>query len=67
MTDSELLAAQHRVILNMPCSCRGCSCSECVKEGIDDDDGPIDLEDQLERALDDAFPSKKVNEKKGVK
>lgn len=21
MTDSELLAAQHRVILNMPCSC----------------------------------------------
>lgn len=22
MTDSELLAAQHRVILNMPCSCQ---------------------------------------------
>jgi hypothetical protein len=22
MTDSELLAAQHRVILNMPCSCK---------------------------------------------
>lgn len=33
--------------------CRGCSCPSCDEEAWDDyeEDGPMDLEDQLERAL----------------
>lgn len=35
--------------------CRGCSCPECDEERWDDyeEAGPMDLEDQLERALND--------------
>lgn len=36
--------------------CRGCSCPYCDEEALDDDDVPLDLEDQLERALDRCFP-----------
>lgn len=36
--------------------CRGCSCPHCVEEAWGDyeEDGPMDLEDQLENALDRA-------------
>ena len=39
--------------------CRGCSCPGCDEEALDDyeEDGPMDLEDQLESALNAAFPS----------
>lgn len=34
--------------------CRGCACPYCAEEAWDDyeEDGPMDLEDQLENALD---------------
>ncbi len=42
--------------------CRGCSCPCCADEeqmdGIEED-GPMDLEDQLDVALDAAFPAAK--------
>lgn len=33
--------------------CRGCSCPQCDEDALDDyeEAGPMDLEDQLERAL----------------
>jgi hypothetical protein len=41
--------------------CRGCSCTVCDEEQWDnlDEDGPMDLEDQLDAALDAAFPTAK--------
>jgi hypothetical protein len=38
--------------------CKGCSCPVCEDESFDEyeEDGPMDLEDQLECALDKAFP-----------
>lgn len=41
--------------------CRGCSCPICDEEqGWDyEEDGPMDLEDQLDVALDAAFPTAK--------
>jgi hypothetical protein len=38
--------------------CRGCSCPGCDEEAWDEyeDDGPLDLEDQLENALERALP-----------
>lgn len=38
--------------------CRGCSCPECDEEELDEyeDLGAADLEDQLEHALNKAFP-----------
>ena len=40
-------------------TCRGCSCPWCDEESFHDyeEDGPMDLEDQLESALNAAFPS----------
>ncbi len=37
--------------------CRGCSCPECEDEDWDEyeEDGPMDLEDQLDKALDRAL------------
>jgi hypothetical protein len=42
--------------------CRGCSCPWCDEEAFDDyeEDGSMDLEDQLESALNAAFPSAKA-------
>lgn len=39
--------------------CRGCSCPSCDEEAWDDyeEDGPMDLEDQLDAALDRATGS----------
>lgn len=42
--------------------CRGCECPYCAEEALDEyedeDDGPLDLEDQLDNALDRAgFPT----------
>lgn len=39
--------------------CRGCSCPWCDEEAFDDyeENGPMDLEDQLESALNKAFPA----------
>lgn len=36
--------------------CRGCACPECADEAWDEheEDGPLDLEDQLDNALDRA-------------
>ena len=38
--------------------CRGCSCPYCDEEALDEyeDLGAVDLEDQLEHALNKAFP-----------
>lgn len=42
--------------------CRGCDCTYCIEDEMDDyeEGGPMDLEDQLDRALDAAFPSAKA-------
>ena len=41
--------------------CRGCSCPYCTEEAYDDyeEDGPMDLEDQLDSALNKALPIQK--------
>lgn len=39
--------------------CRGCECQDCAEEAMLDDDYPLDLEDQLEDALNAAFPRAK--------
>lgn len=40
--------------------CRGCACPYCAEEEYDDyeEDGPYDLEDLLDQALDKSFPAK---------
>lgn len=39
--------------------CRGCACPECADEAWDarEEDGPMDLEEQFDRAFED-FPTK---------